>query len=58
MSKWEDEKVSWAKRASYSWGFFYSYIAQAALAILIFRYYEVEIGLGTFYVGLALTFLN
>lgn len=54
MSKWEDEKVSWGKRASYSWGFFYSYIAQAALAILIFRYYEVEIGLGTFYVGLAL----
>ncbi|MHA1255786.1 MAG: MFS transporter [Promethearchaeota archaeon] len=52
--KWEDERVSWGKRASYSMGFFYNYITGAAISFLIFRYYEVEIGLSVFLVGLAL----
>ena len=54
MSTWEEEKVSWGKRASYSMIWFIDYIAIAGISILIFRYYEVEIGLAAFYVGLAL----
>ncbi len=53
MSTWEEEKVSGKKRASYSMIWFMDYIAIAGISIIIFYYYEVEIGLGIFYVGLA-----
>ncbi len=52
--KWEEERVSWGKRASYSMGFFYNYITGATISFLIFRFYEVEIGLSVLLVGLAL----
>jgi len=54
MSTWEEEKVSWGKRSSYSMGFFYDYLIQAGIIILIFRFYEVELGLSVALVGLAL----
>ena len=53
-TKWEDEKVSIGKRTSYAMIWFYDYIVIAATAVLLFHYYEVELGLSTALVGLAL----
>ncbi|MFX1258632.1 MAG: MFS transporter [Promethearchaeota archaeon] len=54
MSTWEEEKISGGKRASYSMIWFLDYIVIAGSMILLFHYYEVELGLSTALVGLAL----
>ena len=53
-TEWEDERVSIRKSSSYAMIWFLDYIAIVGMGTLIFHYYEVEIGLATFYVGLAL----
>ena len=53
-TEWEDEKVPIKKRTSYSMIWFFDYIVIAGTAVLLFHYYEVELGLSTALVGLAL----
>ena len=53
-TEWEDEKVSIGKRTSYAMIWFYDYIVIAGTSMLLFHYYEVELGLATALVGLAL----
>ena len=55
MTEWEDEKVSIGKRTSYSMVWLYDYIVIAGQLLLLFHYYQVELGLSTLLVGLAFT---
>ncbi len=52
-TEWEDEKVSIGKRTSYSMIWFYDYIIIAGFGLLLFHYYEVELGLSVALIGLA-----
>ncbi len=52
-TEWEDEKVSIGKRTSYSMIWLYDYILIAGQFILLFHYYEVELGLSVALLGLA-----
>jgi len=52
-TEWEDEKVSVGKRTSYSMIWLYDYIVIAGSGIMLFYYYEVELGLSVALIGLA-----
>ncbi len=54
MSSFEEEKVGRGKRTSYSMIWFVDYIVIAGISVLIFYYYETELGLAAIYVGIAL----